>query len=103
MTDPTLAKYLGKTDDELYAVLGYELLGDGLGIGTGDDDRYRKFGYTWSPTNAGNCSRRSACIRDSRAGPSTRQPMPPRKPPRCSRSCRTWVKARPTRQCWQSW
>ncbi|MEV0284758.1 hypothetical protein AB0H36_11640 [Kribbella sp. NPDC050820] len=47
MTNNILADYLNKTDDELYIVLGYELLGDGLGIGTGDDDKYRKFGLTW--------------------------------------------------------
>ncbi|UGT63183.1 hypothetical protein [Nocardia asteroides] len=34
-------------DEELYAALGAQLLGQGLGAGVVDDDQHRRFGMRW--------------------------------------------------------
>lgn len=43
----TIESYWDKTDDELYALLGAELLGDGLGLTPEDEDNRRQFGREW--------------------------------------------------------
>jgi hypothetical protein len=39
--------YWGKSDEELYAILGAELLGDGLGISPEDQENSARFGKEW--------------------------------------------------------
>uniref|UniRef100_A0AAU2JGT1 Uncharacterized protein n=1 Tax=Streptomyces sp. NBC_00049 TaxID=2903617 RepID=A0AAU2JGT1_9ACTN len=43
----TVESYWDKTDDELYALLGAELLGDGLGLAPEDEENHRTFGKEW--------------------------------------------------------
>ncbi|TDV42684.1 hypothetical protein [Actinophytocola oryzae] len=43
----TLDSYLLKTDDELYELLGAELLGDGVSLSPEDKDEHRRFGRQW--------------------------------------------------------
>lgn len=43
----TVEQYWGKSDDELYALLGAELLGEGLGLSDDDEDDCRRFGKEW--------------------------------------------------------
>ncbi|MFF3846664.1 hypothetical protein [Streptomyces sp. NPDC002328] len=43
----TVESYWDKTDDELYALLGAELLGEGLGLSPEDEESHREFGKEW--------------------------------------------------------
>ncbi|MGX1564877.1 hypothetical protein [Streptomyces sp. NPDC055506] len=43
----TIEDYWDKSDDELYALLGSELLGDGLGLSPEDEEEKRRFGKQW--------------------------------------------------------
>lgn len=43
----TVEEYWTKSDDELYAVLGAALLGEGLGLSPEDADEFRRFGREW--------------------------------------------------------
>ncbi|MFE1455834.1 hypothetical protein ACFW7K_12695 [Streptomyces sp. NPDC058735] len=43
----TLDIYADKTDDELYTLLGAELLGEGLGLSPEDEDAHCRFGRQW--------------------------------------------------------
>ncbi|MBQ0977848.1 MULTISPECIES: hypothetical protein [Micromonospora] len=43
----TVEQYWTKTDDELYALLGAELLGEGVGLSPEDDESHRRFGKEW--------------------------------------------------------
>ncbi|GHA54272.1 hypothetical protein GCM10010372_63050 [Streptomyces tauricus] len=43
----TVESYWDKTDDELYALLGAELLGEGLGLSPEDEEGQREFGREW--------------------------------------------------------
>ncbi|MBV7706845.1 hypothetical protein NOVA_29075 [Nocardia nova] len=47
--DPTIVKQVsGYHDlDELYALLGSEIVGDGWGAGAEDDEEHRRFGIRW--------------------------------------------------------
>ncbi|MFJ3927642.1 hypothetical protein [Streptomyces sp. NPDC090022] len=39
--------YWGKSDDELYLLLGAQLLGEGLGLSPEDEEEKRRFGKQW--------------------------------------------------------
>jgi len=39
--------YLSADEDELFAKLGSHLLGDGLGVGPGDEEEAQRFGKAW--------------------------------------------------------
>ncbi|SBV25565.1 hypothetical protein GA0070620_1042 [Micromonospora krabiensis] len=43
----TVEQYWTKTDDELYALLGAELVGEGIGLSPEDDENHRRFGQEW--------------------------------------------------------
>ncbi|MFJ6900609.1 hypothetical protein [Streptomyces hokutonensis] len=43
----TVEEHFQKSDDELYALLGAELLGEGLGLSPEDEDSQRRFGKQW--------------------------------------------------------
>jgi hypothetical protein len=42
-----LIEFQDKSDDELYALLGAELLGEALGLSPEDEDEQRRFGKQW--------------------------------------------------------
>jgi hypothetical protein len=42
-----IAQLENHSDPDLFAVLGAQLLGEGLGAGAHDDDEYRRFGQRW--------------------------------------------------------
>lgn len=42
-----IAQLDGRNERQLFAVLGSELLGEGLGAGAQDDDEFRRFGQQW--------------------------------------------------------
>jgi hypothetical protein len=50
--------YFDKTDDELYELLGADLLGDGLGISPEDKDERRRFGKQWFDNKRRDLQRR---------------------------------------------
>ncbi|MFD3874421.1 hypothetical protein [Streptomyces sp. NPDC058623] len=50
--------YWNKTDEELYALLGAELLGDGLGLSPEDEESHRKFGKKWFTSKHDELQRR---------------------------------------------
>ncbi|MET9678756.1 hypothetical protein [Streptomyces coeruleorubidus] len=43
----TVEEYFQKSDDELYALLGAELLGEGFGLSPDDEEDKRRFGKKW--------------------------------------------------------
>ena len=43
----TVEQYWAKSDDELYTLLGGELLGDGIGLSPEDQEEHRRFGKEW--------------------------------------------------------
>ncbi|MFD3679444.1 hypothetical protein [Streptomyces sp. NPDC058613] len=43
----TVEEYWSRSDDELYALLGAELLGEGVGLSPADDEDKRRFGQQW--------------------------------------------------------
>jgi hypothetical protein len=43
----TVADYLDRSDEELFALLGAQLLGGGLFFGPEDEEAYRRFGRQW--------------------------------------------------------
>ena len=43
----TVEEYWSRSDDELYALLGAELLGAGVGLSPADDEDKRRFGQQW--------------------------------------------------------
>ncbi len=47
MTHALVNQYLYRTDDELFEELGAKLLGDGLGIGSDNPEKFRTFGKNW--------------------------------------------------------
>ncbi|MFG1919729.1 hypothetical protein [Micromonospora sp. NPDC048898] len=55
--DEALAEYLTRSDDELYAEIGAQLLKEGRGLGPSDDDRQRKFGKDWFANQLGRLRR----------------------------------------------
>ncbi|MES9536415.1 hypothetical protein AB0C21_04195 [Spirillospora sp. NPDC049024] len=42
-----LVEYQGMSDDELYTLLGAELLGEGVGLSPEDEEEQRRFGKQW--------------------------------------------------------
>jgi hypothetical protein len=54
--------YENRTDDELYEALGAAMLGSGLGVSPGDQDRFRRFARAWFDNKIGQLRQR---IRDS--------------------------------------
>lgn len=42
-----IAQLENQSGPDLFAVLGSQLLGEGLGAGANDDDEYRRFGHRW--------------------------------------------------------
>jgi hypothetical protein len=47
MNEATLAELAAKDNDELYALLGASLMGDGIGLGPGYRSGDRQFGREW--------------------------------------------------------
>ncbi|MER5894151.1 hypothetical protein [Streptomyces sp. NPDC001876] len=43
----TVEAYWDKSDEELYSLLGAELLGEGLGLSPEDQENHRRFGKQW--------------------------------------------------------
>jgi hypothetical protein len=54
----TVEDYWNKTDDELFELLGLELLGEGLGLSPSDKRRHRKFGREWFAARQAELQRR---------------------------------------------